>query len=177
MLIIGMTGVQLGDRILQIGCANGSALAAVAAKSGLSGRTLAVVADEEAAARARKGARQQGVLVDVDVSPPTRLPVEDGSFDLVIVDDSKGAFAGAPESTQTETLREAFRVLQPGGRCLVISALPRTGLSALVGGGSAAPEFDATGPLESGGFRFVRLLAEREGLRFREGMKPRATAV
>lgn len=176
MLIIGMTGAQLGDRILQIGCADGSALAAVAAKAGLSGRTLAVVADENAAMRVRKGARQQGVLVEVEIAPPTRLPVDDDSFDLVVIDDAKGDFADMDPGVQTETTREAFRALHPGGRCLVISGTPGGGLSALIGGGSATPAFDATPALESGGFRFVRLLAEREGLRFREGMKPRVTA-
>lgn len=177
MLIIGMTGVQLGDHILQIGCTSGGALAAVAGKVGLSGRMLAVVPDDAAAVRARKGARQQGVLVEVEVSRSSHLPADDASFDLVVVDDARGDFAGMPPAEQTERLRDAFRVLRPGGRCLVISGMPGGGLSTLVGGASRGPEFDATGALESGGFRFVRLLAEREGLRFREGMKPRlATA-
>ncbi len=173
MLIVGMSGVKLGDHLLQIGCANGGALAAVAAKLGLSGRALAVVADAAAAARVQKGASQQGVLVDVELAPPTRLPVADQEFDLVIVDDSAAGFAGLSSDDRAATLREALRVLRPGGRSLVISALPATGIAAMLGRGATGPAFDATPSLEAGGFRIVRLLAERDGLRFVEGMKAR----
>ena len=37
-LVVGMTGVKMGDRLLQVGCAHGGRLAAVASKVGLSGR-------------------------------------------------------------------------------------------------------------------------------------------
>ena len=47
-LVVGMTGVKMGDRLLQVGCAHGRRLAAVAAKVGLSGRAVVVVPDEEA---------------------------------------------------------------------------------------------------------------------------------
>lgn len=174
MLTVGMAGVKMGDRMLQIGCANGGALAAVAAKLGLSGRALAVVGDEASAARVRKGATQAGVLVDVELSPPTELPVEDQSFELVIVDDADSRFAGMSSADRVATLREALRVLGPGGRALVISALPATGIAAMLGRGSSGPAFDATPALEAAGFRFVRLLAERTGLRFVEGTKARA---
>ena len=60
-----MTGVKLGDRIAQIGCADGGRLAAVAAKAGLSGRAVAVLPDEVSAERARKGAERAGVLVEL----------------------------------------------------------------------------------------------------------------
>ena len=75
MLIVGMTGVKMGDRMLQIDCADGGALAAVAAKVGLSGRAVAVVPDVATAVRARKAAERQGVLVEVEVAPPTALPM------------------------------------------------------------------------------------------------------
>ena len=56
-LVIGMTGVKMGDRVAQIGCAHGGRLGAVAGKVGLSGRAVAIVPDEPSSARARKGAR------------------------------------------------------------------------------------------------------------------------
>ena len=174
MLVVGMTGVKMGDRMLQIGCADGGALAAVAAKVGLSGRAVAVVPDIDAAVRAKKGAEQQGVLVEVEVAPPTELPIADTDFDLVIIDDAAGRFAAADSTRQTATVREALRVLKPGGRVLAISALPATGVAAMLGRGVTGPPFDATPALEAGGCRFVRLLGEREGLRFVEGTKPRA---
>ena len=96
----------MGDHLLQIGCADGGALAAVAAKVGLSGRAVAIVADDESAARAAKGAAQQGVLVEVETAPPTALPVDAGEFDLVIVDDTRAQFATLDTETQTATARE-----------------------------------------------------------------------
>src|SRR5436305_1911902 len=89
-LVVGMAGVKMGDRIAQIGCANGGRLAAVAARVGLSGRAVAIVPDEASASRARKGAAEAGVLVEIMTAPPTRLPVEDGVFDLTLVDDTAG---------------------------------------------------------------------------------------
>jgi ubiquinone/menaquinone biosynthesis C-methylase UbiE len=70
-------------------------------------------------------------------------------------------------------LREARRVLRPGGRAIVIGAAPRGGLGALFTRAQHDAGFDATGALQAGGFKSVRLLAEREGLRFVEGIKPR----
>ncbi len=57
-----MTGVKLGDQVMQFGCADGGPLAAVAAKVGLSGRAVAAVADDAAAARTQKAAAKAGVL-------------------------------------------------------------------------------------------------------------------
>ena len=83
-LVVGMTGVKMGDRLLQVGCAHGGRLGAVAAKVGLSGRAAVAAPDESSAERARKGAADAGVLVDVDVAPPTRLPFENDAFDLAV---------------------------------------------------------------------------------------------
>ena len=71
-LVVGMTGVKMGDRLVQIGCAEGGRLAAVAAKVGLSGRAVAVVPDDASASRAQKGAARAGVLVEVSPSQSAR---------------------------------------------------------------------------------------------------------
>src|SRR3954463_9113824 len=90
LLIVGMTGVKMGDAFLQVGCSDGGRMAAVAAKVGLSRRAAVVAPDEAAGGRARKAAEQAGVLVDVEVAPPERLPLADGVFDLAVVDDTTG---------------------------------------------------------------------------------------
>jgi len=90
LLVVGMTGVKMGDRIVQIGCAHGGRLGAIASKVGLSGRAVAVVPDAESAARAQKGAAKAGVLVEVEVAPPTRLPLDADAFDFAVVDDTGG---------------------------------------------------------------------------------------
>jgi ubiquinone/menaquinone biosynthesis C-methylase UbiE len=176
-LVVGMTGVKLGDRVVQIGCAHGGRLAAVAAKVGLSGRAVAIVSDEASAARAQKASADAGVLIEVERAPSTKLPIEDGSADLAIIDDTAGAFGAQRAEDRAATVRELARILRPGGRAMIIGAAPRQGLAALLSGGSHAPSLAASGEatkvLDADGFRGSRTLADREGLVFVEGIKPR----
>ena len=177
VLIVGMSGVKMGDRLVQIGCAQGGRLGAVAGKVGLSGRAVAVAPDEASAARARKGAADAGVLVEIEIAPPTRLPLEDAAFDLAIVDDTAGLFGTMRPEDRVASVRELLRVLRAGGRAMIIGALPRGGLGALLARGQSGPPFVASGDakqaLEADGFKSVRTLAERDGLVFVEGIKPR----
>jgi len=173
-LVVGMTGVKLGDRFAQIGCADGGRLAAVAAKVGLSGRAVAVLPDEASAERARKGAERAGVLVEREVAAPTHLPLDEGGFDLVVIDDTGGLLAGLTADDRAATMRESRRILRPGGRLMIIGAVPKAGLSGLFARAPAAPRFDPTPLLSSDQFRSVRTLAERDGLVFVEALKPRS---
>ena len=174
LLVVGMTGVRMGDRNAQIGCAHGGRLAAVAAKVGLSGRAVAIVPDEASAARARKGVEDAGVLVEIQVAPPTSLPVDADAFDLVVVDDTGGLLGPMRAEERVATVRELLRILRPGGRLVVVGGAGRGGLGALFSRASNAPPFDPAPSLEADGFKMVRRLAEREGLTFVEGVKPRA---
>jgi SAM-dependent methyltransferase len=142
----------------------------------LSGRAVAVVPDEASASRARKGAADAGVLVEIELAPPTRLPLDNDAFDLAVVDDTGGLFGGMPPSDRALSVRELVRVLRPGGRLMIIGALPRAGFGALLSRTQNAPSLsapDAGAALQADGFKSVRTLAEREGLIFVEGIKPR----
>jgi ubiquinone/menaquinone biosynthesis C-methylase UbiE len=177
LLIVGMTGVKMGDKFLQVGCAHGGRLAAVASKVGLSGRAVVAAPDEASAARARKAAEEAGVLVEVEIAAPTRLPLADDEFDLAVVDDTAGLFGTMRPEGRVAAIRELVRVLRRGGRVLVVGAVPRGGLGAVLSRTQSGPPFvasgDATEALEADGFKSVRTLAEREGLVFVEGIKPR----
>jgi SAM-dependent methyltransferase len=173
-LLVGMADVKLGDRFVQIGCADGGRLAAIAAKVGLTGRAVVVVGDAESAARAEKGAADAGVLVEVETTALTSLPFEPGAFDIALIDDTGGLLGTMPDDLRGPMLREVLRVLRPAGRVMVIASAPRSGIGAMFAGGRGAPAFDAVAPLESAGFKAVRRLAEREGLIFVEGIKSRA---
>jgi ubiquinone/menaquinone biosynthesis C-methylase UbiE len=169
-----MTGVKLGERFAQIGCADGGRLAAVASKVGLSGSARAIVPDETSALRARKGAAHAGVLIDVETAPPTRLPLEDAGCDLVVVDDTGSLLESMEANDRLATLRETARILRPGGRVMVIGRTARGGFGAML---SRRPTttLDPIPSLQVSGFKSVRRLAERDGLVFVEGIKPRAT--
>jgi ubiquinone/menaquinone biosynthesis C-methylase UbiE len=176
-LVVAMTGVKMGDRLLQVGCGNGSRLGAIAAKVGLSGRAVAVVPDEDSAAHARGGAEDAGVLVEVLVGPPRKLPVESGAFDVAVVDDTAGLFGTLRAEDRVAFVRELHRSLREGGRVVVVGTAPRGGLGAVFTRATAGPSFvssgDAAKSLHADGFPAARLLAERDGLAFAEGIKTR----
>jgi ubiquinone/menaquinone biosynthesis C-methylase UbiE len=176
-LEVGMVGAKMGDRFLQIGCANGSRMGAVASKVGLSGRAVVVAPDADSATRARKGAADAGVLVEVEVASPTRLPFDQDSFDLAIIDDTAGLVGTMRPEERVQTLRELHRVVRSGGRVMIIGTAPRGGFGAILSRAQSGPPFaasgDATKALDAEGFRSARILAEREGLVFVEAMKTR----
>jgi ubiquinone/menaquinone biosynthesis C-methylase UbiE len=174
MLVVGMTGVKMGDRLVQVGCADGGRLAAVASKVGLSGRAVAVVPDDASAGRVRKGAERAGVLVEIEIAPPTHLPLEDNAFDLAVIDETGGLLATMGADDRIAAVGEARRVVRPGGRVMVIGAAKRSGLGAMFTRAQSAPAFDPTPLLAADSFRAVRTLAERDGLIFIEALKPRS---
>jgi ubiquinone/menaquinone biosynthesis C-methylase UbiE len=171
-LPVAMSGVKLGDRVLIAGCSDPALIAALAIKAGLTGRACAVDASADRVARAARAVEREGALVETSVSPMTSLPFEDASFDLAVLRD---ALAEAAAHDQTAAVAEVRRVLRPGGRCVVIDTTARGTLGGLFGGHAGVQVYpagtDAARIVESGGFAAVRTLAEREGLRFVEGVK------
>jgi ubiquinone/menaquinone biosynthesis C-methylase UbiE len=176
-LLVSMTGVKMGDRVAFIGCASGARLAAVAAKVGLSGRAVVVAPDDSSATRARKGAENAGVLVEVEVASPTRAPLEDAAFDLAVVDDTGDLFGTMSPDERARTVREISRILRPGGRIVLVGTSEATGFARLLARPPEKPSLAMSGEanraLEANGFGTVRTLAEREGQVFIEGIKPR----
>ena len=176
-LAVGMTGVKMGDRFVQIGCAHGGRFGALAGQVGLSGDAVAIVPDAASAARAEKGAADAGALVDVRIAPPAKLTADDRMFDVAVIDDTGGLIGTMRPDDRGAAVRELLRVLRPGGRVVIIGATPPTGMSALLKRAEPAAAFaasaDAVTALTADGFKFVRTLAEREGLVFLEGIKPR----
>lgn len=168
-----MVGVKLGDRLLQIGCDEGGLLAALAAKVGLTGRACGVEPDAAQAVRARATAEREGVLVEVTVAPYGMLPYEQAAFDIVVVRD---VLAALRPYERVRCLQEAYRVLRPGGRIIVIEPAERGGIGKFLSQRSADPSYTnhgrAAGALRGEGFQPVRVIAEREGLAFTEGTRP-----
>ena len=180
LLVVSMTGVKLGDRVVFVGAPVPGRTAAIASKVGLSGRASAAVPDEASAARLNKAAANAGVLVDADISGVSALPYGDGEFDLAVIDDTAALLESLAESDRATMAREAARVLRPGGRVVVLGGSEATGLNKLLSKTAGSPlvlSGSVNALLSANGFGIVRTLAEREGLVFVEGLKPRTPAV
>jgi ubiquinone/menaquinone biosynthesis C-methylase UbiE len=170
-LAVTMPGVKLGDRVLVAGCSDPKLVAALAAKTGLTGRACAADESAERSADAARVALAEGALLETITAPLSALPVDDASFDIVVLRD---VLLGDSEDARVRIAQEAWRVLRPGGRCVVIQSMARSGLGKLLRGGSASvtDAAGATRAMEGAQFRGVRTLAERDGLAFVEGTKP-----
>ena len=175
---IAMTGVALGDRLLQVGCTDSSLLGAIGSKVGLSGRACAIVPDEAHAARAKRAAEKSGFLLELETGDLGHFPFEDAAFNLIVVDNQEGLLSSMRPEQRVAALQQAFRTLAPRGRIVVIERGARGGLGALFGSSSAAPvdpHYKSSGgavvALEAEGFRKTRLLAERDGVSFFEGVR------
>src|SRR6476659_10054840 len=84
-LVMAMSGVRMGERLLQIGVDDAAVLGALAAKVGISGHAAVVTLDDRTAGRARDGIADAAALADVTVSTSGSLPFDAESFDVVIV--------------------------------------------------------------------------------------------
>jgi SAM-dependent methyltransferase len=175
-LAVTMTGVRMGERVLQIGLADRQLTAMLVSRPGLSGQAAIAVADEATAAKARAAAVESGALVDVHVSPLEALPISDGAFDVVIVHNAAGTLAARDASARVRVMAECRRVLRAGGRLIALEPGTPSGVAALLRRAPATdPAYEGAGGtaavLEAAGFRPVRLLADREGIRFIEGLR------
>lgn len=157
-LHVSMTGVRMGERFLQIGCHDKALLSGLAAKVGLSGGAAVAAFDAQQAKRAAAVGAKVGALIDTQPIAGPALPFESDQFDMVVVDDTNGAFGRA--DARLDYLRDARRVVRRGGRIEVVESLKLR-----------AQGYDVLQDLAAAGFKPVRELAERDGFRFVEGLR------
>jgi ubiquinone/menaquinone biosynthesis C-methylase UbiE len=156
-LQVAMTGVRMGERCLQVFCNDAALTRGLASKTGLSGVAALAAPDESQAKQARKAAEKAGVLLDLQVTAPTHLPWEDGAFDIVVVDNTGGAFRELSEADRSTCLLQCRRLLRQGGRLEFIERVNEPS--------------GAEVQLTAAGFKPVRTLAERDGFRFVEALR------
>ena len=171
-LPVTMSGVKLGERALQIGAGDTRVIGLIAARTGLTGTAAIVLLNQDAAPRIQRAVTDAAALADVRVVSAAALPFDDASFDAIVVHDVARTILDADSR---RWLDECRRVLRTGGRIVTIEPGSPVGLRALFGGSAAtsnAGEGDGTAAaLGAAGFTPVRILGDREGLRFVEGFK------
>lgn len=101
-----------GDRVLEIGCGTGSLLLLLA-RMQPAVEAVGLDPDPGALALARRKAEKAGVAIELDQGYADALPYPDASFDAVA---SSFMFHHLPRDAKPAALREARRVLKPGGR-------------------------------------------------------------
>jgi SAM-dependent methyltransferase len=173
-LAVSMASIKLGDRLVVLGCKDPVRIAQLAVKTGLTGRACAIDAREALTTRAGDIAAREGALIETFTAPWEALPLDRESFDVAVIDDVLAHLEAGPRMA---CVLDVHRVLRPGGRCLVIDPGTRGGIGRFNRGPASTPDSGyisrggAVAALESGGFRAARVLAEREGLVFAEGVK------
>ena len=170
-LAVTMSGVRLGEKALQIGEGNIRVMALLAARTGLTGRAVIAVLSEDSAARVRRAIDDVGALGEVGVVDHGDRP-GDAAFDVIVVHDVPRTIASAQPAVRSGWLQLCYRTLRGGGRIVTIERGSPVGVRAWFS--SAKDAGTAVGSetaLTSAGFAGVRVLGDREGLRFVEGFK------
>jgi len=162
-LPISMAGITIGNRLLVVGCGDPLLLAALAVKTGLTGRACAVDASEPRCTRAAAIAEREGALVESFTAPWDALPFENDAFDVAIVRD---VVQHLDDPTRVRCFAEIRRVLRKGGRLVTI-----VGRSGGLFKSAGPAGTDLVRALEAAGFRAARTLAERGGQLFVEGVR------
>jgi ubiquinone/menaquinone biosynthesis C-methylase UbiE len=169
-LAVAMSGVRMGERVLQIGMDTPVVTGVLAAKPGLSGESAMVVPDDTTSVMAKRAAEQAGALVNIRVHGLETLPYDQHSFDLVVAHNRNGQLSGLSDTQRSRAFLEFRRVLRSGGRIVVIDKGTPSGLTAIFQARKAPDIASTVKMLEAAGFRSVRPLVDRDGYSFVEGM-------
>ena len=146
---VQLLDVQPTDRVIELGCGPGVAIAALAALA-LQGSVVGVDHSQVMIhqARRRNRAAVRAGRVRLIHTPVQSLPVSDGPFDAALAVNTVGMW---PDPIVR--LRELARLLRPGGRIALVSQPRCIGATAAT---SAAAADELAGLLTEAGFEHLR---------------------
>ncbi len=121
--ILSLAGVKPGATVLDVACGPGSLTIAAKKRSGSGGQVYGVDASTQMIEVARHEATHAKLDVNFQVGLAEKLPFEGEKFDVAL---SRLAFHHLPGELKNRTLDEIYRVLKPGGVCLIVDFEPNS---------------------------------------------------
>jgi ubiquinone/menaquinone biosynthesis C-methylase UbiE len=118
-----------GDVVLDVGCGTGTLLLAAAERIGSEGELHGIDASAQMIARARAKGRAAGRDLALQVRSADELPFPDASFDVLFC---TMVLHHLPVPTQLRAISEMRRVLEPGGRIVIVEMQRARTLAAAV---------------------------------------------
>ena len=165
-------GISNGDRILDIGAGTGRSTSILARLAGSAGRVYALDVAERMLAEGRKIMPQDNVrCLCADAA---FIPLKTGAVDKIL------AFSAFPHIRDKETAAwEMARVLEPGGRLLILHATSSVILNAFHASldgpvsGDVLPKAEETAALFESAGLLRRSVVEKDDLYWVEAEKPK----
>jgi ubiquinone/menaquinone biosynthesis C-methylase UbiE len=116
--ILKAANITPQDRVLDLGCGIGNILIALAERIDFSHPPLGVDVSPDLVRIGEREVARAGLhdRIGLQVAPATRLPFEDGAFDVVL---TSHVLKHLDDEALVTSLREVVRVLRPGGRFLL----------------------------------------------------------
>ncbi|MDX8477417.1 methyltransferase domain-containing protein [Mesorhizobium sp. VK24D] len=115
--LLDLAGLAPGFHLLDVGCGTGTQAIAAWHRVQPGGSVVGVDVSEKMLAAARRKTGRAGLDIAFHHADAAALPFEDGRFDVVTF---TTVLHMVPEPRRSLCLREAARVLPPGGRLLLI---------------------------------------------------------
>jgi ubiquinone/menaquinone biosynthesis C-methylase UbiE len=123
-ITLDLVSLQLGERVLDVGCGTGSLAIAARKRVGATGTAVGIDPASEMVARARKKSVRMGVDVRFETAVIESLPFGSGEFDVVL---SSLMIHHLPKRIRPAAFAEVHRVLKPSGRFLAVDFKPPSG--------------------------------------------------
>lgn len=116
--ILNTANITSQDRVLDLGCGIGNILIALAERIDFSQPPVGVDVSPDLVRIGEREIEHAGLRdrIRLQVAPATRLPFEDGSFDVVL---TSHVVKHLDDEALLASFREVARVLRPGGRFLL----------------------------------------------------------
>jgi len=116
--ILSAANITAQDRVLDLGCGLGNILIALAERIDFIHPAAGVDVSPDLVRIGEQEIEQAGLhdRIRLQVAPATRLPFEDGAFDVVF---TSHVLKHLDDEALLTSLREVVRVLRPGGRFLL----------------------------------------------------------